>query len=56
MNAPMNYSLYRHLDEMTPWNDRRQGLEVVGVTDEAPEVKTFTFRSDAQTWFRYRPG
>ncbi|MFC3073227.1 hybrid-cluster NAD(P)-dependent oxidoreductase [Shinella pollutisoli] len=49
-------SLYRHLDEMAPWNDRLQVLEVTGVIDEAPDVKTFTFRSDAQTWFRYRPG
>lgn len=48
--------LYRHLDEMKPWNDRLQVLEVISVTDEAPEVKTFTFRSDAQTWFRYKPG
>jgi len=48
--------LYRHLDEMAPWNDRLQVLEVVGITEEAPEVKTFIFRSDAQTWFRYKPG
>ena len=25
-------------------------------SDEAPDVKTFTFRSDNQTWFRYKPG
>ncbi|WP_184770127.1 hybrid-cluster NAD(P)-dependent oxidoreductase [Aminobacter carboxidus] len=48
--------LYRNLDEMAPWNDRLQVLEVIGVTDEAPDVKTFTFRSDNQTWFRYKPG
>ncbi|MER8825057.1 hybrid-cluster NAD(P)-dependent oxidoreductase [Mesorhizobium sp. M0938] len=48
--------LYRHLDDMAPWNDRLQVLEVIGVSDEAPDVKTFTFRSDNQTWFRYRPG
>ena len=48
--------LYRHLDQMTPWNDRLQVLEVIGVSDEAPDVKTFTFRSDNQTWFRYKPG
>ena len=48
--------LYRHLDEMAPWNDRLQVLEVIGVSDEAPQVKTFTFRSDNQTWFRYKPG
>ena len=38
--------LYRHLDQMTPWNDRLQVLEVIGVSDEAPDVKTFTFRSE----------
>jgi ferredoxin-NADP reductase len=56
MNAMTELSLYRHLDEMTPWDDRLQVLEVIGVVDEAPEVKTFVFRSDAQTWFRYKPG
>lgn len=56
MNAMTDFGLYRHLDEMAPWNDRLQVLEVIGVADEAPEVKTFTFRSDAQTWFRYKPG
>jgi len=56
MNAISDPVLYRHLDEMAPWNDRLQVLEVVAVADEAPEVKTFTFRSDAQTWFRYKPG
>lgn len=54
MNAAV--SLYKHLDEMVPWNDRLQVLEVVGVFDETPDVKTFTFRSDNQTWFRYKPG
>lgn len=48
--------VYHHLDEMRPWNDRSQLLEVIGVTDEVPEVKTFTFRADARTWFRYLPG
>ncbi|PZO82032.1 MAG: hybrid-cluster NAD(P)-dependent oxidoreductase [Mesorhizobium amorphae] len=56
MNAFADQALYRHLDEMAPWNDRLQVLEVTGVSDEAPDVKTFTFRSDAQTWFRYKPG
>lgn len=56
MNAATDPALYRHLDEMVPWNDRLQVLEVTGIVDEAPEVKTFTFRSDAQTWFRYKPG
>ncbi|MEO3997789.1 hybrid-cluster NAD(P)-dependent oxidoreductase [Mesorhizobium sp. CAU 1732] len=48
--------LYRHLDEMTPWNDKLQVLECIGVVEEAPDVRTFTFRSDNQTWFRYMPG
>lgn len=56
MNAMTGLHLYRHLDEMAPWNDRLQVLEVTGVTEEAPDVRTFTFRSDAQTWFRYKPG
>ena len=56
MNAMTDLGLYRHLDQMAPWNDRLQVLEVIGVTDEAPDVKTFTFRSDNQTWFRYKPG
>jgi len=56
MNAVTDLNLYRHLDEMMPWNDRLQVLEVIGVVEEAPEVKTFLFRSDAQTWFRYKPG
>lgn len=56
MNAIGDQGLYRHLDEMAPWEDRLQALEVIGITDEAASVKTFTFRSDAQTWFRYRPG
>lgn len=56
MNAVTDIGLYRHLDEMSPWDDRLQVLEVIGITDEAPEVRTFTFRSDAQTWFRYKPG
>ena len=56
MNAMGDIGLYRHLDEMAPWNDRLQMLEVIGISDEAPGVKTFIFRSDAQTWFRYKPG
>ena len=56
MNAMTDPGLYRHLDEMAPWNDRLQVLEVIGIADEAPDVKTFTFRSDNQTWFRYKPG
>ena len=56
MNDMSEAPLYRHLDEMVPWDDRLQVLEVIAVSDEVPSVKTFTFRSDNQTWFRYRPG
>ncbi len=56
MNDISEAPLYRHLDEMVPWDDRLQVLEVIAVSDEVPNVKTFTFRSDNQTWFRYRPG
>ncbi len=28
MNAMTDLGLYRHLDEMAPWNDRLQVLEV----------------------------
>lgn len=52
----MSTLLHRTLDEMTSWNDRLHGLEVIGVTDEAPNVKTFTFRSEPASWFRYKPG
>lgn len=47
---------YLHLDQMAPWNDRLHHLEVIGIVDEAPGVKTFTFRSERDRWFRYRPG
>lgn len=56
VGATTTGSLYRHLDEMQPWNDHLQVLECISVTDEVPEVKTFSFRSDNQTWFRYKPG
>ena len=52
----MSAVLHRTLDEMTPWNDRLHTLEVIGITDEAPDVKTFTFRSESAIWFRYKPG
>lgn len=52
----MSAVLHRTLDEITSWNDRLHVLEVIGVTDEAPDVKTFTFRSEPASWFRYKPG
>ena len=56
VNSKAGAGSYRYLDEMTPWSDRRQLLQVINITDEAPQVKTFTFQSDAQAWFRYLPG
>ncbi len=56
MNKSFEPVLYRHLDEMQPWNHELQVLELIAIADEAPSVKTFTFRSDNQTWFRYMPG
>ena len=55
----MNMTLpqtYPHLDQMQPWNDRLHLLECLSVIEEAPNVKTFTFKSDNQNWFRYEPG
>lgn len=56
MNAMTEPLPFRHLAGMTSWDDRLQLLETTGVIDEAPEVKTFTFRCDERTWFSYRPG
>lgn len=52
----MDGVLDTQLDEMKPWIDHLQPLEVISVTDETPDVKTFTFRADGHTWFRYKPG
>ena len=56
MNAITDFSPHRPCDDMTAWNDRLQMLEVIGIFEEAPQVRTFVFRSDEGTWFRYRPG
>lgn len=47
---------HRHLDELKPWSDRQNFLECLSATVEAPDVMTFTFRSDKDNWFRYLPG
>lgn len=47
---------FQHLDQMQPWNDRLHLLECLSATPEAPDVMTFTFRSDRENWFRYLPG
>ena len=41
---------------MQPWSDRLHLLECLSAIPEAPEVMTFTFRSDRENWFRYLPG
>lgn len=48
--------LYRHLDELPPWNDQSQVLECVAVLPETHNVKTFCFKSPDESWFRYLPG
>ncbi|WP_176082883.1 hybrid-cluster NAD(P)-dependent oxidoreductase [Martelella sp. HB161492] len=49
--------LFKHIDEMVPWNAREHMLECVAWTPEAPDVMTFTFRAEAENiWFRYLPG
>lgn len=55
MGVPQGHG-YKHLDQMQPWSDRLHLLECLSVVEEAPNVKTFTFRSDNQNWFRYEPG
>ncbi|AVA20551.1 MULTISPECIES: hybrid-cluster NAD(P)-dependent oxidoreductase [unclassified Rhizobium] len=47
---------HQHLDQMQPWSDRQHLLECLSATPEAPDVMTFTFRSDKDNWFRYLPG
>lgn len=53
----MKKAPFKHVDEMRPWNDQEDMLECVSWTPEAPDVMTFTFRSDKENgWFRYLPG
>jgi ferredoxin-NADP reductase len=57
MNMSMTVSArHQHLDQMKPWSDRQHLLECLSVTPEAPDVMTFTFRSEGDNWFRYLPG
>lgn len=44
------------LDAASPWNAARQMLVCTAVTDEAPDVKTFTFGVEGGGWFKYMPG
>lgn len=49
-------SAFRHLDEVRPWDDRSQLLELVDLIHEAPDVGTFVFQATDRSWFRYMPG
>ena len=49
-------SSFRHFDELQPFNDRQQLLECISVTTEGPDVMTFGFKADKDSWFRYLPG
>ena len=44
------------LDQSRPWNSARQMLVCTSVTDEAQDVKTFTFAVEGGGWFSYQPG
>ena len=44
------------LDATQPLNSARQMLVCLSVTDEAPDVKTFTFGVECGGWFKYMPG
>ena len=47
---------YQHFDQMQPFSDRLHLLECTSVTEEAPDVMTFTFQANKPVWFRYLPG
>lgn len=47
---------HKHLDELPLWNDKVQVLECVGVLPETPDVRTFSFQTPDDSWFRYAPG
>ena len=46
----------RHLNQTQPWDSHRQELQVVQILPETPDVKTFCFQTNDQSWFRYLPG
>jgi len=46
----------KYLDEMLPWNDRLQMLQCISAIEEAPDVMTFSFKTQDDNWFRYTPG
>lgn len=51
--APLRH---KHLDDLPLWIDRAQVLECVGVLPETADVRTFSFQTPSDSWFRYAPG
>ncbi|MFT3987659.1 MAG: hybrid-cluster NAD(P)-dependent oxidoreductase [Aestuariivirga sp.] len=47
---------FQPFDATAHWDAATQRLVVTGIMDEAPDVKTFTFRPERPGWFRYLPG
>lgn len=46
---------YSGLNERGFWTDAAE-LECVMILDEGPQVMTFVFKTDGDSWFRYKPG
>src|SRR3546814_10055276 len=51
----MKLASFKALDECHHWTDA-QKLVCVMVTPEAPDVKSFCFKTADDSWFRYLPG
>ncbi len=51
----MRLTKFRALDERAHWTDAQE-LECVMVVPEAPDVKSFCFKTADDSWFRYMPG
>jgi stachydrine N-demethylase, reductase component len=47
---------HKHIDDLPQWNDKVQVLECVGVLPETRDVRTFSFQTPSDSWFRYAPG
>ncbi|MBP5856244.1 hybrid-cluster NAD(P)-dependent oxidoreductase [Marivibrio halodurans] len=51
----MRIANFKALDERSYWTDAKD-LECVMVIPEAPDVKSFCFKTADDSWFRYMPG
>jgi len=51
----MKLTSFKTLDERGYWTDAKE-LECVMVVPEAPDVKSFCFKTMDDSWFRYMPG